>query len=135
MSSKRYRRFALKVYRNLVICIVSGFSGHRAVGFRSFGLSLARIVHGRRRIWAIGLACLLGLTAWAQVPGERSWSVRMAESVMQQQSMRSERWHYEVGVLLRAFEELWKRTGNPQYFAYIRVHIDPLITPEGAIRT
>ena len=87
------------------------------------------------QIWGIGLGCLLGLAAWAQVPEVRPWSVRMAESVMRQRPVLSERWHYEVGVMLRAFEELWKRTGEPRYMEFIRTNLDRFITPEGAIRT
>ncbi len=87
------------------------------------------------RILGIGLGCLLGLIAQAQPPEVRPWSVRMAESVMRQKPVLSERWHYEVGVMLRAFEALWYRTGDARYFEYIRTNIDRFVTPEGAIRT
>lgn len=87
------------------------------------------------RILGIGLGCLLGLIAQAQPPDVRPWSVRMAESVMRQKPVLSERWHYEVGVMLRAFEELWLRTGESRYFEYIRANIDRFVTPEGTIRT
>ncbi len=90
-------------------------------------------LHGR--ILGIGLGCLLGLIAQAQAPEGRPWSVRMAESVMRQKPVLSERWHYEVGVMLRAFEELWYRTGESRYLDYIRTNIDRFVTPEGAIRT
>ena len=78
---------------------------------------------------------IIGLGTVCQAQPVRPWSVRMAESVMQQKPVLSERWHYEVGVMLRAFEELWLRTGEARYFDYIRTNIDRFVTPEGAIRT
>jgi unsaturated rhamnogalacturonyl hydrolase len=78
---------------------------------------------------------IIGLGTVCQAQPVRPWSVRMAESVMQQKPVLSERWHYEVGVMLRAFEELWQRTGEARYFDYIRTNIDRFVTPEGAIRT
>ena len=63
------------------------------------------------------------------------WSVRTAESVMERQPVLSERWHYEVGVMLTAFEQLYERTGDERYRTFIRENMDSFIGEDGSIRT
>lgn len=63
------------------------------------------------------------------------WSVRMAETVMTRKPVLSDEWHYEVGLMLKAFERLWERTGDARYYDYIKTNMDTFIGPDGAIRT
>jgi unsaturated rhamnogalacturonyl hydrolase len=61
------------------------------------------------------------------------WSVRMTESVMQRNVPY--RWHYEYALVHRAIEQVWLKTGDARYFDYIKREVDPLIGPDGSIKT
>ena len=65
----------------------------------------------------------------------KAWSVRVADSVIQQYPSLSEGWTYESGLVLKALLEVWQHTGNAAYFDYVKRNIDEFITPEGDIRT
>lgn len=63
------------------------------------------------------------------------WAVRMAGSIMQQYPVRGKKWAYEWGVTLKGIEQLWRLTGEPPYFDYVKRNIDAFVEPDGAIRT
>ena len=63
----------------------------------------------------------------------QAWSVRMADSVMQRAVPY--RWHYEYGLVHKAIEQVWLKTGDDRYYKYIWNDLDPLITQEGKILT
>jgi unsaturated rhamnogalacturonyl hydrolase len=63
------------------------------------------------------------------------WSVRMADSVMKRGAPMSARWHYENGVMLKAIEQVWQKTGDDKYWAYIKEISDQFIDPAGNVRT
>jgi len=44
-------------------------------------------------------------------------------------------WTYEQGVVLKGIENVWKRTGNGDYFNYIQKNIDLFVRKDGGIRT
>jgi rhamnogalacturonyl hydrolase YesR len=44
------------------------------------------------------------------------------------------RWCYVQGYVLCGFEKLWRYTGDPKYFAYIKTFADQHVTAEGHIR-
>jgi len=44
-------------------------------------------------------------------------------------------WDYEQGLMLKALEKVWHRTGNGQYFEYIRKDIDRYVEKDGNVRT
>lgn len=62
-----------------------------------------------------------------------SWAQRMVDSVMQRNEPY--RWHYEYGLVHKAIEQVWLKTGQPQYYDYIKNDLDPLINPDGSIQT
>jgi unsaturated rhamnogalacturonyl hydrolase len=66
---------------------------------------------------------------------EQAWSVRMADSVIQQHPSLSESWTYEWGLVLKAILEVWLHTGNAVYFDYVKRNVDRFIAPDGGIRT
>ena len=69
-------------------------------------------------------------------PGTESsqaWSVRMVDSVMKRAVPY--RWHYEYGLVHKAVEQVWLKTGEARYFDYIWNDLNPLITPAGVILT
>jgi unsaturated rhamnogalacturonyl hydrolase len=45
------------------------------------------------------------------------------------------RWDYEQGLMLKAIEKVWNRTGEGKYFEYIRKDIDQYVRADGSIRT
>lgn len=80
-------------------------------------------------------ACLSGT---AQKP----YSVQMAESFMtwHKDSItvkpnKPAGWDYEQGLVLKALEKVWYRTGDGKYFEYIRKEIDRYVQKDGSIRT
>jgi len=65
--------------------------------------------------------------------GQESWSVRMAESVMQRHPNVYGSWDYVTGTVLRGFEELWKATGDEPYYNYIQNTVDLVVNENGTI--
>lgn len=63
------------------------------------------------------------------------WSVRMAESVMERNPEFMDEWHYEIGVMLKGFNELYERTGEEKYWDYIKMNMDRFVEEDGGIRT
>lgn len=68
------------------------------------------------------------------------WSERMALTLMkhhpeayQIDDKTEPKWDYVHGLVLTAFEQLYKNTGNEQYFKYIKGYADACIDSTGAI--
>ncbi len=71
-----------------------------------------------------------------------SYSVRMAESIMglHKDSITVKEgkpagWDYEQGLLYKAIEKVWNRTGDGKYFEYIVRDINRYVQKDGSIRT
>lgn len=70
-------------------------------------------------------------------------SVQLTESVMsiysgdtmQLKANRPAEWTYEQGIVLKAMEKVWKRTGRGDIYHYIKRSMDFFIRPDGTIRT
>ena len=45
------------------------------------------------------------------------------------------RWDYEQGLMLRALERVWQRTGDKRYFTYLQHDVDEFVRADGSIRT
>ncbi len=63
------------------------------------------------------------------------WSVRTADSVIKRRAPKSAEWHYENGVILKAIEQVWLKTGDSRYWDFIKETLDRFITPDGEILT
>jgi unsaturated rhamnogalacturonyl hydrolase len=63
------------------------------------------------------------------------WSVRMAESVIDRNPVLMDRWHYELGLVMEAFERLWEHTGDERYYDYLKQNLDQFIQADGSIET
>ncbi len=57
----------------------------------------------------------------------------MADSVMRRDVPF--RWHYENGVMHKAVEHVWLKTGDSKYYDTIKRDIDQLVSAEGDIKT
>jgi len=82
------------------------------------------------------------LLAAAQAPRPAAMSQRMADAFMSWQpdsivvgDRKTARWDYEQGLMNRALERVWQRTGDPKYFSYIKKNIDQFVNKDGSIRT
>ncbi|AXE19834.1 glycoside hydrolase family 88 protein [Runella rosea] len=70
------------------------------------------------------------------------YSVRMAESVMSWhkdsitvKEGKPAGWDYEQGLIYKAIEKVWNRTGDGKYFEYVVRDINRYVQKEGSIRT
>ncbi|UOR07625.1 glycoside hydrolase family 88 protein [Hymenobacter aerilatus] len=48
---------------------------------------------------------------------------------------KTARWDYEQGLMLKALERVWQRSGDGKYFTYIQKDLDQFVQPDGSIRT
>jgi unsaturated rhamnogalacturonyl hydrolase len=65
----------------------------------------------------------------------QAWAVRVADSIMERGSLLSRRWHYEPGVALLALKRLWEKSGEREYYGFVKRNIDEFVQPDGSIRT
>lgn len=94
------------------------------------------------RFIKITSSLLFGLTALSSYAQEKPWSTRMADSfiswnkdsILVGEAKRSN-WNYEQGLMLKALERVFYRTGEGKYFEYIRKDEDQFVKPDGSIRT
>lgn len=71
----------------------------------------------------------------ADVPEDIRWSVKTADSVMASKELLNKAWHYETGVMLKAFSQLWQNTKEQKYFDYITANMDHWVGDDGSIHT
>lgn len=85
---------------------------------------------------------LFGLIATAGFAQQKPWSTQMADSfiswnkdsILVGEAKRSN-WNYEQGLMLKALERVFYRTGEGKYFEYIRKDADHFVNADGTIRT
>ncbi|MFC6221659.1 glycoside hydrolase family 88 protein [Hymenobacter artigasi] len=85
---------------------------------------------------------LLAETGSAQTAPPRPYSQRMADAFISWSpdsivigNRKSARWDYEQGLMLKALERVWQRTGDGRYFTYIQKDVDQFVQKDGSIRT
>ena len=66
-------------------------------------------------------------------PPAQPWSVRMVRSVMQRNAPH--RWHYEYGLMHRAIEHVWRKTGDKAYYDHVARQVDEFVCHDGSIAT
>jgi len=71
---------------------------------------------------------------------QQSVTKQMAETVMNTWkdsfALGSQaRWSYDMGVVLKGFEGLWRNTGDVKYYNYILKQMDFFVRDDGTIRT
>ncbi|MEQ7799487.1 glycoside hydrolase family 88 protein [Pedobacter sp. ASV1-7] len=60
-------------------------------------------------------------------------SDQMAATVMEVWKERSKKWSYDDGVVQDGMNEIWRRTGNAEYFKYVQKQMDQFISADGVI--
>ncbi len=90
--------------------------------------------------------CLSGMltpaaSTFAQTT-DRPWSQRMADSFIATHKdsivvgeNKTARWDYEQGLMLKALERVWYRSGDATYFTYILNDMNRFVEEDGSIRT
>ena len=94
-------------------------------------------------LFMLFLGLFFGSEVAAQdVPAKGKWSERMALSIMKRNPepwmidfMDRPVWSYPQGLVLHAFEDLWRKTGDKKYLDYIQAYADKLIEEDGTILT
>ncbi|MEP6618034.1 MAG: pectate lyase [bacterium] len=66
---------------------------------------------------------------------KRPWSIRLAESVMQRDSVVHPKWDYVAGVILLGIHRISERTGDARYAKYVKANIDRLVHADGTIES
>lgn len=86
------------------------------------------------------ITCLFALAVLVSAAQEKPLSARMAETVMTiwKDSFAlgggPVKWSYDMGVILKGFENIWSHTGDVTYFNYIQKQMDVFIQNDGTIR-
>lgn len=93
----------------------------------------------KKFIYTIAIFFLLQATT---VTAQQPWSERMTETVMQLwpdsmalKAPQPAKWIYDQGLILKAIEKVWLRSGNGKYFEYIKKGMDFFVNKDGTIRT
>ena len=75
-------------------------------------------------------------------PASQKWSEQMAQSIMtrypesyQIEGRDTPKWGYTHGLVLNAFLQLYKETGDETYYNYVKGYLDELINADGSIKT
>ncbi len=89
----------------------------------------------------LSVVLMLSDAVFAQ-PSVRPWSQRMADSFIATHkdsivvgNNKTARWDYEQGLMLKALERVWYRTGDATYFTYILNDMNRFVGDDGQIRT
>jgi len=70
-----------------------------------------------------------------QCPGQDTeCAARTCDAIMKHSPVLTDRWHYDVGLVLSGFESVWRLTGDPRYLNYIKSNVDRLVGPGGTIK-
>src|SRR5258706_11921373 len=91
-----------------------------------------------RKTLLIGLLFTASLTNAQRSPG--SYGESLAETVMNTWkdsfALGSQaKWSYDMGVVLKGFEGLWRNTGDVKYYNYILKQMDFFVKDDGTIKT
>jgi unsaturated rhamnogalacturonyl hydrolase len=95
----------------------------------------------KQKIYMRKLIVIVGLLMMLEAPAQKSLSEQMAATVMNNWkdsfalAGNTAKWSYDMGVVLKGFEDLWMNTGNAAYYKYIQQQMDFFVTDKGDIKT
>jgi unsaturated rhamnogalacturonyl hydrolase len=87
--------------------------------------------------WSGGVALAVGQSLPRQpAPGATApdWARRTCDAIMKRSPALTDRWHYDVGLVLYGFEAVWRRTGDRRYLDYVKSNVDRFIGADGVIK-
>lgn len=95
--------------------------------------------------YLIASGILLLVSIWnskLEAQSSTPWSQRMAATLMAAHAdsfcydkSHPAKWDYELGLYLKSIEQVWRRTGDGQYFRYIQTLTDFFVKDDGSIAT
>ena len=62
-------------------------------------------------------------------PAGGEWARRTCDAIMKRSPVLTDRWHYDVGLVLSGFESVWRKTGDRRYLDYVKANVDRLVGP------
>jgi unsaturated rhamnogalacturonyl hydrolase len=66
---------------------------------------------------------------------QKTWSLRVADSVMHQHPEGyGEKWAYDAGLVLEGFQAVWRKKGDVRYYDYAKRSIDRFLDSDGNIQ-
>lgn len=81
-------------------------------------------------------------TSKTNISTQLPWSERMMQSEMKRfpeawmlDFFKTPKWSYPNGLVLKAAEQVYKKTGKQQYYDYIKAYADELVNEDGTIKT
>ncbi|MEH7387327.1 glycoside hydrolase family 88 protein [Bacillus sp. JJ1521] len=63
----------------------------------------------------------------------KTWSVKMADTILQSYPDLSDKWDHEYGVVFKGIEDIWNKTKDQKYLDYLESNIKPRIAEAGEI--
>ena len=60
--------------------------------------------------------------------------MRTCDAVMKRSPVLTDRWHYDVGLVLSGIQSCWGLTRDRRYFDYVKSNVDRLVGPGGVIK-
>lgn len=120
----------------------SGMNGGSGVGGSSGGADAASSGAGAAQGGAAGAggssgsASVAGGTASG---GQTSWAVQFADTVIKRWpdprniTGKAREWDYNNGIVLRGMTEVWNKTQDPRYLAYLKKYVDYFVDAQGAL--
>jgi unsaturated rhamnogalacturonyl hydrolase len=91
-------------------------------------------VPGRAHAWGGGVFAGGATPAPAAAAIPHDWARRTCDAVMKRSPVLTDRWHYDVGLVLSGFEAVWRKTGDRRYLDYIKSNVDRLVAAGGVIK-
>lgn len=101
-------------------------------------------IHVAIRVVLIALVVFsaVGTMAQENIPANLKWSEKMALSIMKRHpeayqidDKKEPKWDYVHGLVLTSFEKLYKKTGETQYYNYIKGYADATIDKDGKVKS
>ncbi|MEW5799909.1 MAG: glycoside hydrolase family 88 protein [Bacteroidota bacterium] len=91
----------------------------------------------------IRLIVICCVAAFLSLEGEEQWSRRIADSfialhpdsIVYPDEEKSKKWNYEQGLMMEAFYQMWRHSGDDRYRAYMKKNLDHYIGTDGSITT
>jgi unsaturated rhamnogalacturonyl hydrolase len=88
----------------------------------------------RAHAWGVAASSGVAATEPARATAPLDWARRTCDGIARRTPVLTDRWHYDVGLVLSGFESVWRKTGDRRYLDYIKSNVDRLVGPGGVIK-
>ena len=84
-------------------------------------------------------SCSISLNQSSEIPSSTiladNFIKLFPDTIAYKTEAKSYKWNYEQGLMCEAFYQMWKHSGEPKYFEYMKKNIDYYIEADGTIKT